>query len=414
MSNLIIGIDIGSSKICVAAGRLDKQDKLQIEAITSVACLGIEKGIVVDIDKTSEAIRDCVKQLEDKIELHVSRAHISIPMGICELMNNKGIISIANDEKKIDNLDVKRVLEAAQLLPIKENYEIVGVVPTQFIIDGKVNAKDPVGLIGTRLEVDAQIIISNTEIISDLFRCFNRAGVRIDGMVLQPLGAAELLLNSKEVNEITAFIDVGSDTSSVSIFKEGSLMYSDKFSLGGNSISSDISKCLDISFEEAERIKVKYGNVLLINEENDFMIKIKNSDNEFKEVKYSILSEIIEARVEEILSFVYKNIQKSSYYDNIGTVVISGGGIALLKGINNLSENIVGKSIRVASPEYVEVANPMYSNCIGIIKHVSKKNETGEDKVAVNEEDNLLSHKVKKKQEKKVLSKIRNFFGDFF
>jgi len=417
MNNFIVGIDIGSSKICGSVGKIDKYGKLQIIGITSVKCLGIKKAVVVDIDNTGEAIRQCVRQLENMADIEIDHAFISLPMGICDLVYNKGVIIISAEDKEIRKSDIKRVLEAAQLISVRSDKEIIGIVPLQYIIDGNINVKDPIGRICTRLEVDAQIITSDTNIITDLFKSFNKANINIDGIVLQPLGASEILLEKEEMEIGVALVDIGADTTNVSVFSGGNLCFTEVLPLGGNSITSDISMVLKISIEEAERLKIKFGSVTRVSTDKEELIKVFSDLLIASEVKYSVLSEIIEARVEEILSFVYKSLQKSGFYNEITGLVLSGGGISLLNGIIEISEEIIGKNVRVGSPKYVGASSPLYSNCIGILKHVCNKTKYNNvDTNIKNAQGDKRANKPSEssKESKGILFKVKNFLEEFF
>lgn len=417
MNDFIVGIDIGSSKICGSVGKIDKYGRLQILGIASVICLGIKKAVVVDIDNTSEAIHNCVKQLEKMVDIEISHAFISLPAGICDLVYNKGIIALSAEDKEIRETDVKRVLESAQLISVHSDKEIIGIVPIQYIIDGNNNVKDPIGMNCSRLEVDAQIITSNTNVITNLFKSFNRANIKIEGLVLQPLGAGELLLEKEELEMGVGLVDIGADTTTVSIFKDGSLCFTEMFPLGGNSITNDIAMVLKIPIEEAERIKIKFGNVIRISADNEKLIAVSAGMESIQEVKYSVLSEIIEARVEEILSFVYKSLQKSGFYNEVLGLALSGGGISLINGITGISKEIIGKDVKVVSPKYVGASSPLYSNCIGVLKNVSNKTKYNslENNLKNPTEDKLINNSNKSNKDNQgILLKIKKFLGDFF
>ena len=417
MNDFIVGIDIGSSKICGSVGRIDKYGKLQIVGITSVICLGIKKAVVVDIDNTSEAISNCVRQLENMVDLEINHAFVSLPTGICELVNNKGVISIADSSKEIKKTDIKRVLEAAQLIPVNSDKEIIGIVPIRYIIDDDDNVKDPIGMKSTKLEVEAQIITSNTDIITNLFKSFNKANIKIEGLVLQPLASGDVLLEKEEIENGIALVDIGADTTTVSIFKDGHLCFTEMFQLGGNSITNDISMVVKIPIEEAERIKIKFGNVIRISAEKEEMINVSSEIEVNGELKYSVLSEIIEARVEEILSFVYKSLQKSGFYNDISGLILSGGGISLINGITEVSKEIIGKDVKVRSPKYVGASSPLYSNCVGILKHVSMKTKYNNLETSSKQtmENNLENSSTKPDKENRgILLKIKDFLEDFF
>ena len=417
MGNFIVGIDAGSSKICGAVGKIDKLGKVQIIGITSVTCSGVKQATIVDSDAVSDAINQCIKQLENMTNVKISNVFISLPVDICDLVNNNGTVTVTSDDDIIKENDVKRVLETAKLIPVEYGREIIGIIPSQYIVDGLEKVYNPLGINGSSLEVQAKIITANTSDLNNLCDCFDKANLIIDGAVLQSVGTSEVLLTREEKSKGIVLVNVGADTTSLSIFNDGSLCFMDAIPFGGNTITNDISVCLKLNIQEAERIKTKYGNVSRVQLEDDELIRVVNSSEKVEEVKYSILSDIIAARVEEILSFVYKKLQQSGFYNDIHDVVITGGGISLFKGIIGMSEEIIGKNVKVVSPEYVGASSPLYSDCIGIIHHFkmnSNNHNTDVNYEKSAEEDFLLQEVKLDKKEKSFLAKIRKFLGDFF
>jgi cell division protein FtsA len=417
MNEYVVGIDIGSSKICAAAGKWGGQGELRIVGISSVKCTGLKKAVVVDIDDTSEAIKQCITQLERMVDTKIDNAYISLPGGICELIKNKGIVAVSSDDREIKQKDLERVLEASKLISISSDKEVIGVVPQQYIIDGYENIKDPIGMSGMRLEVDAQIILAQSTIVNNLIKSVNRAGIKVNGIVLEPLAISEVVLR-KEAKELgAAIIDVGSETIDIAIYKNGNLCYTSIIPLGGNNITNDIAVCVKIPNEEAEKLKFKYGSVIKEAEDYNEIIKVKSAYGDIVEVELNVLVEIIEARVDEILRFIKDDLVKSGCYDQIEGLTIVGGGISLLKGIVEISENIFNKSVKVGSPEYIGAASPTYCSAVGIVKDVISSTKIDslsddyEESSIYGEEDN----DIKNKQEKSGIAlKIKEFFSDFF
>lgn len=419
MCDYVIGIDIGSSKVCAAVGKPSSQGKLQIVGITSVKCLGLKKGVVVDIDDTAEAIKKCIEQLERMVDAKIQTAYISIPGGICELIHNEGIIAVSSENKEINQKDVDRVLEASKLISVPSDKEIIGVVPQQYIIDGYDNIKDPIGMSGTRLEVDAQIILAQSTIVNNLLKSVNKAELTVSGIVLQPLVVSEVVLRKEEKEIGTAIVDVGAETIDVSIYKKGNLCYTSIIPLGGNNITNDIAVCLKIPHEEAEKLKFKYGSMIKEPEETNEVIRVNTSYNDVVEINQNVLVEIIEARTEELLHFIKNNLQESGYYEDTNGIVIVGGGISLFKGISEFSENILNRSVRIGSPEYIGAASPIYASAVGIVQDVISSmkvndfSDNVEDYVASDKWNN--DEKDTSKQNKNGLaSKIKGFLADFF
>ncbi|MCM8710475.1 cell division protein FtsA [Clostridium sp. SYSU_GA19001] len=420
MDEYIVGIDIGSSKICAAVGRIDKQDKLQIVGITSVSCTGLKKGTVVNIDSTSESIKNCLEQLEEMIDIKITGAYVSLPGGICELVSSKGVVAISSQDREIRSNDIDRVLKAAKIISVPSNKEIIGVIPKQYIIDGYDNIKDPLGMSGIKLEVDAHIILAQTTIVSNLVKSVNKAGIEVNGIVLEPLAISEAALKKDEINMGTAVVDVGADKIDISIYKGGNILHTDMIPFGGNIITNDIAICLKIPFSEAEKIKIKYGSLEKLNGIQQAPIKVNSTYNNFINIEHSILVDIIEARVDELLKLIRVKLYESGYYENIAGIVIVGGGLSLFNGVCDLGRKIFERPVRIGAPEYVGASNPVYNTAVGIIKDVintssfNKINRNTRASSDANRTRKVINEKNQDINEKSVLSKIKGFLADFF
>lgn len=430
MNEYVVGVDIGSSKVCAIAGKLDKYGKMQVMGVTSTKCSGIKRGIVVDIDSTAECIKDCIEQMERMIDFDINDIFISIPGEICELIVNRGVVAVSSEDREIKKNDVDRVLKAAKIITISSDKEIIGVIPQQFMVDGYDNITDPIGMSGLRLEVDAQLILSQSTVINNLFKSIKKAGLNLSGMVFQPLGTANIVLKAEEMKIGTLLLDIGAENTNISVFKNGKLCYSDNLALGGNIITNDISLCLKIPFSEAEKLKVKYGSGKSNFIDEDFKIKINTNYDNIVEIDYNVLTEIITARVEEILLLIKKKLMISEQMDNVSGVVVVGGGIALLKGCSDLCKEILDKPVRIGIPEYTGVGSPICAAAVGVVKDVV---DSGKVSLCKEEAlDEARSYKSRRNEKKSIVwddeedegdteessngvfSKIRNFFADFF
>jgi cell division protein FtsA len=418
MDEYIVGMDIGSSKICGAAGKIDKQGKLQVVGVKSVGCSGLKKGIVVDIDSTSESIKDCIEQLNRMIDKEITSVYISLPGGICELIPSQGVIAISSEDREIRKNDVQRVLNAAKVISIPSNKEIIGVIPKEYMIDGYDNIKDPIGMSGLKLEVDAHVILAQTTIVSNLIKSVRNAGLSVSGIVLEPLAISQVALKKDELKMGAALIDVGAEKIDISVYKNGNILYTEMIPFGGSTITNDISICLKIPFSEAEKLKLKYGSIEKSSSLSTNSIKANVGYNDVIEVDYSTLIDIIEARVEEYLTLIENKLQMSGYHNDIAGIVIAGGGISYLKGVCELGRDIFNKPVRIGAPEYIGTSNPVYNTAVGIIKDVIKTSNYSEN-VRKNKEvkvykEEKLSEKNLANEDTGVLSKIKGFLADFF
>ena len=418
MNEYIIGIDVGSSKICAAAGKFDKNGDIQIVGVTSIKCNGIKKGIVVDIDSTSESIKNCIFQLEGIIDYKIDEVFISLPVCISEIIDNKGVVAVSSEDREIRKSDVERVLKAAKIITVNSDKEIIGLIPEQYIVDGFDRIKDPIGMSGLRLEVDAKVILSQTTVINNLFKSINKADIKVRGIVYEPLALSEVLIEKEEKEIGTAIIDAGAETIDISIFKNGVIKFADAIPYGGNIITNDISVCLKLPFSEAEKIKLKYGDIKNDNNVSKSKISVKASYNNAIEIDQNLLIEIINARVEELLSIINSKIIQSGYKNEISGVTITGGAISFMTNIDVLAEKILDKPVRIGVPHFVGSSNPMYSCGIGIVKEASEsfKNSYLTNKSNEKKSKDVLNDEDMGEEEGKsgFLAKIKEFFTEFF
>jgi len=417
MNEQIVGIDLGSSKICGAVGKISSNGKLQIIGITSVVCSGLNKSVVIDIDSTAEAIKQCVTQLERMTDSQISEGYISLPGGICELVRNTGMIAISSEDREIKQSDVDRVIEAAKLISVPSDKEIVGVEPEQYIVDGYDNIKDPRGMSGVRLEVEGQVVMAQSTVVSNLLKSVKRAGIKVNGIVLGPSAISEAVLRKEEKDMGIALVDVGAQTIDIAIYKSGKLKHTSIIQLGGDNISNDISVCLKVPFSEGERLKLKYGSLVKGKEEDDVKIRVKDSYENLMEIDNNLLVDIIHARVEELLHLIKRNLLNNGFYKEISGVVIVGGGISLFRGTNDLSKDILSKPVRIGSPEYVGAASPLYVTAVGIVLQAVNNLKTSKcsfEKTDEHLHDNKWSKDQNIKGKNGIASKVKGFFADFF
>ncbi|WMJ82124.1 cell division protein FtsA [Clostridium sp. MB40-C1] len=417
MHEYIVGLDIGSSNVYGAVGKVDNEGEIRIIGITSVKCNGLKKSVVVDIDSTSQSIRECINNLERMVDISISDVYITLPTGISEIFWNKGIVAVSSDDKEIREKDLFRVLDAAKLISVPQDKEIIGVVPYQYIVDGYDNIMEPIGMSGTRLEVDAQVVLAKSNVVNNLRKSVTRAGINIAGEVLQQQAVAQVVSNKEEINMGVAFVDVGAQTTDISIYKKENLCYTSMVPLGGDNITNDISICLKIPFVEAEKLKIQYGTLSNKELDRDRKINIDTGYNNSSEVDIEFLKDVIEARVEELLYYVRDKLEESKYLDEISGVVIVGGGLALFKGISSCASKVLGKSVKVGCPSYIGAVSPVYSTSVGIVEDIVKS-------LKINKNSNDLKKEVVSSREKTKItenddnggffSRLKDFFAEFF
>ena len=432
MNEVYAGIDIGSSKVCTILGELGRNNELQILGVGMSGCNGLKKGIVIDVDATAEAIRSSVRQAERMSNMEIESAYINIAGGHVKLIKNNGVIAVSRGNREIGTDDIERVLRAAKVVSIPVDREVIGIIPIQFTVDGYEHIKDPVGMVGTRLEAEASIITAPTSTVQNLIKSVERAGIEVSGLVIDSLSLAELLLTRDEKEMGIAVVDVGAEVTDISVFINNTLVYTKLIPIGGFHITNDISLGLKIPTSEAEILKRQYGyaSVSMVESKDDIIINNtdtnKNSNLNIgsnaaasskwnRTITSSELVDIIEARVNEIIYLINRELIISGYKERIpGGLVITGGGISYIKGITHYASSMINLPVRIGSPSYLGVSTPVYSTGTGIVKYIlSSKKKSVSREYEEDYEDSSIS-KSEKQNSEKFIDKLKNFFSDFF
>lgn len=372
MENIITGIDIGSGAIRIAVGKASGNE-VQILGLVETHSEGVSKGVIVELEDTVTSVSRAVDQIERLIGFPINHAYVGISGSHIISQDSRGMIAIARADGEIHQDDVVRVLEAAQSVATLPNYEVLHVIPRSFTVDNQPEIKDPIGMTGVRIEVNAQIILGLTSQIKNLRKCLYRVGVSDDELVFNPLACAEAVLNKKQKELGVVVVNIGSATTSIAVFEEGDLLLAKVLPVGARYITSDISIGLRIPFDLAEVIKIKYGSAYpsLVNKHE--IINLKDLDKkEEGAVSRKELAEIIEARSEEIFKLVDKELQTIERSGKLPAGVVLTGGGANLPGSVELAKKIFRLPASLGIPtgfvSQVEKANdPSFSVAIGLI-----------------------------------------------
>ena len=420
MNEVVAGIDIGSSKVCTILGELNKNNQLQILGVGTAECKGLKKGIVIDIDDAAQAIKSCIDQAQQMSNIEIKAAFINIAGGYTTLIKNRGVIAVSRDDSEITQDDVERVLQAAMLANLPIDKEVIGVMPLQYIVDGYEHIKDPIGMVGVRLEVDADIIIASTASVQNLIKSVQRCNVNVLGIIIDPLASSEVILTKDEKELGVVLVDIGGEITDISIFRGDNLVHSKLIPVGGVHITNDISLGLKIPTSEAELLKRQYGYaaVSMLKSIEDITINSTINKNA-RTIENRELVDIIEARVQEIYYLINKELESSGYKESIcGGVVITGGGLSFIKGSLEIAASIIELPVRIGVPPYIGVASSIYSTGTGIVKYIlsSRKNNVV-SKYSSGENNNISIIKSKKHATDKssnIITTIKEFFTDFF
>ncbi|MRX70801.1 cell division protein FtsA [Bacillus lacus] len=423
-NEIFVSLDIGTSSVKVIIGEM-ANDSLNIIGVGHVKSEGLRKGSIVDIDETVHSIKKAVEQAERMVGIPLKKVVVGVTGNHVHLQDCHGVVAVSSDNREISNEDVRRVIEAAQVVSIPPEREIIDVIPRQFIVDGLDEINDPRGMLGVRLEMEGTIITGSKTILHNLLRCVERAGLEITDICLQSLAAGSVALSKDEKNLGVALVDVGGGSTTIAVFKDGHLQSTTVFPVGGEHITKDISIGLRTNTEEAERIKVKHGHAYYdyASEDDIFEVSIIGTDQKQQFTQLE-LSEIIEARLEEVLELVQNEIRRMGYHDLPGGYVLTGGSVGM-PGVSELSQAVLQNSVRIASPDYIGVREPKYMTGVGLIQFAHKNAKIQGRKISSNvaaekvevaaaKEEQRTKAKSQQPSGEKKSNKVKKFFGYFF
>lgn len=378
MGDWIISIDIGTSNVCALIGKVNKYSQIEIAGRGTAPCSGLKKGVIVDIDSTAASIRKAVGEAESDANMRIDSAYVNIHGMHVNVVNNKSWMSINGREITRDDLD--DILRDVRDIDKPEDRQLIDVIPRQFIIDGYDEITDPVGMVGTRLEVDADMLVGKITSVQNIIKSMERAEVKLDGIVAEAFAAAEICLTPDERDIGAVLLDVGGSITDISVFQGKRLVFYDSIPVGGDHITNDIAIGLRISSAEAEKIKRQFELALTSLIKNDQEISVLDiNENKKKNVKVSEVVEIIEARVYEIFSLCKSLLDKAGIsIPQEGGVVMTGAGISYVDGCKQLAQEVFELPVRVVQAGQIPgVLKPEFVASAGMIKYVATVKKGG-------------------------------------
>lgn len=350
--NIVVGLDVGTSNVKAALGEINYEHGVTILGVTQTPSTGIRKGNIIDIDGTARAIDFCLSDLERLTGIEIAEALVGFSGASVNAIKNHAIIAAGNPNYEITSEDKHRVLKSACNIALPPDKAIVQTIETQYIVDGYDGVKDPVGMVGSRLEAEVVIIIAAAAALQNLQRSIQRVNLHIKQIVYNPLLAAESVLLPAEKEIGVALVDIGGGTTEISIFDENSLVYTAVLPVGGEFITRDLAIVLRTSVEEAARIKEHEGTVLMDSTAEDDYIDVRNiQGGEVKKVSRKTVSDIIYARVEEIIEMITAEIEQSGYAGKLPAGIVLSGGGAQIDGIIKVMENTMNLPVRSGNPD---------------------------------------------------------------
>lgn len=428
-NDIYASLDIGTSSVKVIIAEV-ANNNLNIIGAVNVHSEGLKKGVIVDIDKTVHSIRKAIDQAERMVNMPIENVIVGLNGSHVSMIKAHGVVAVSSQGNEIDDTDIERVIDAASVISLGPDRAIIDIIPSQFIVDGVGEIKDPRGLVGTRLEMYGTIVTCSKTVYQNLAKCISRAGLNIAATILQPMASGNYILSEDEKEFGVALVDIGGGSTTVTVFKEGVIVGSTIIPLGGENLTNDISYCFKTSKEEAEKIKLEYGCAFYNYASEDIIFTLpKIGNNEQVSHTQLELADVMEARLEEIFELIAMEIAKMGVKDLPGGFVLTGG-VAATPNILELVKDMFDSNIRIFVPSFIGTRDPAYTCSIGIITFAYKNakltgvplspivsstyrqvvNETKEKKLI--QKNTNQKNKAKKDPEEK--GTFKKFLGYFF
>ncbi|MCF8365700.1 MAG: cell division protein FtsA [Bacteroidales bacterium] len=425
-TNIIVGLDIGTTKIAAIVGRRADHGKIEILGYGKTESIGVKRGVVSNIENTVQSIRKAVDEAEQKSNAEIKYVNVGIAGQHIKSLQHRGSLIRQNNEDEISQKDIDSLLNSMYNLNMSPGDEIIDVIPQEYIIDNEQGIRYPIGMLGNSLEANFHIIIGQTTAAKNIYKCVKKAGLEVVDLILEPIASSNAVLSEEEKEAGVVLVDIGGGTTDLAIFQDGIIRHTAVIPLGGDILTEDVKEGCSIIRKHAEELKVKFGSALANENKDEEIVAIPGlRGRPPKEISLKNLANIIQARMEEIIEHIYYEIKNSGFEKKlIAGIVLTGGG-ALLRHIAQLTEFMTGMDTRIGYPnEHLdkntpdEMGSPMYATGIGlVIEGLDRfeKNQIREEKKSGSGNDEKLKKKKtteKPKKEGSFLKKIQEFFED--
>ncbi len=368
--NKVAAIDVGTTKVCTIMGDIDAEGTLRILGVGVSPSQGLQKGLVVNVNEAKEAIRESIRKAERTAGTKLESAYVGVTGRHISSVNNHGTIAITRGDQLVKPADLKRVLQVARTVKVPSDHKVLHIIPRQYVVDGQEGVKNPIGMHGFRLDVEAHIITAAVTSVQNLTKCIRGVGVEIEDLVMEPLASAEAVLSEEERTDGVMIADIGGGTTDIAVMKDDTICHTSVLPVAGHLITRDISVGLGLAPELAESMKKKYGNVSVnmdVAAETD-----RTLTEDGHAVSYRDLNEIIRIRVEELVRLIMMELPRTDYAKFIPAGLVLTGGSANLPGIAELAQEIARVPVRVGEPVSLfgvadELRDPAYATSVGLL-----------------------------------------------
>jgi cell division protein FtsA len=379
--NLVVGLDIGTSKVVAIVAELLPDNRLNIIGMGGHESKGLKKGVVVNIEATVSAIQRALEEAELMADCKIARVYTGIAGSHIKSFNSRGMVAIK--DKEVSALDVERVIETARALPIPTDQQILHILTQQFVVDGQDGVREPLGMSGVRLEVEVHIVTGAVAAVQNILKCIHRCGLEVNEMILQPLASSKAVLADDERELGVCLVDIGGGTTDVAIFTNGAIRHTAVIPIAGDQITNDIAMALRTPTKDAEDIKIKYGCALR-QLANDAPIEVPGvGERSARMLSRQTLAEVIEPRVEELYSLVQQELRRSGFEDLLSSGVVITGGSSAMQGMVELGEEIFHMPVRMGVPRSIGglsevVKTPRYATGVGLLLYGLEQHQRDE------------------------------------
>jgi len=404
-NGIVVGLDIGTSKVCAIVGELAEQG-VEIIGVGSHASQGLRKGVVINIESTVHSIKKAVEEAALMAGCEIHSVFAGIAGAHIKGLNSHGIVGVRH--KEVTQRDVDRVIDAAKAVAIPMDREVLHILPQDYIIDDQDGIKEPLGMSGVRLEAKVHIVTGAVTSAQNIIKCCNRMGLNVADIALQPLASAEAVLSPEERDLGVALVDMGGGTTDLAVFHEGTVRHTAVLGIGGNHLTNDIATGLRTPFGEAERIKQRYGCARASMIGRDERVEVPGvGGRTVRTVSRQILCEIIEPRLDEVFELIRREISKSGYEAALASGIVMTGGSSLLPGTIAMAEEVFGMPVRLGVPSHIGglvdvVSSPIYATGVGLVLYGMNRHERSFFRTR---DDKIFS---------KVKHRMSDWFSEFF
>ncbi len=382
MDNIIVGLDIGTTKVCAVVAGTDEHGRVNILGVGRAPSEGMMRGVVTHIDRTIRSITAALDEARSQSGVNIQSVIVGIAGDHIQSFQSRGVIGISGPDHEVTQADIDRLIEDTKRVALPSDRKIIHVIPQEFIIDGQDGVYDPLGMSGVRMEANVHIITGLVSAAQNIYKCVQRAGFEVSDMVLEPLASSYAVLDDEEKEVGIALLDVGGGTTDLAVFEERTIRHTAVIGIAGKKVTDDIRKGLGILNDQAEKLKKEHGFAYLpAVVDNDPIILPGVGGRQPIEIDKKLLATIIQPRMEEIFEIAALEIKRSGYSKHLSAGVVLTGGGALIKGTSELAREVLGMPVKIGIPSGFagglvrEIENPIYSTAVGLVYHGLKYQE---------------------------------------